>query len=375
MYRIAGQIQHYAWGITGGLSAWHQRDGQHQPDPDSQPEAELWFGAHPNGPSLVIDEPGKTLLDCVDPQQVPLLVKLLAAARPLSIQIHPPTDQAQRQFTAQQEDPLLPKLLADALAKTEMLIALRPFSTLCGMRKPEEAAAILEAVGGGASKAAQLVRAGDPKGAIRHLLGLPPDELLELGNKLPASAAIAGEAPPSVEALAMVVRDYPGDPGVLVAAMLEHRILNEGEAVYVPAGVVHAYIQGTGFEVMTSSDNVLRLGLTPKTVAVEESLAALQPDLEPMPMRPAPVELEGGGTRRSFEPAGAPFRADWIDGGSVSAGTGRYRLVLAVWGQATVSSADATVTIDQGEGAAVLADEPDVRVSAEGSVFIATENQ
>ena len=87
------------------------------------------------------------LTDFVSAEDAPVLVKLLAAARPLSIQIHPPSDQAERNFAAQQADPSLPKLLADGLAKTEMLIAVRPFSVLQGMREPQLAAAILRQVG------------------------------------------------------------------------------------------------------------------------------------------------------------------------------------------------------------------------------------
>lgn len=369
MYRISGYLQNYAWGIPGGLAAW--RGGTDDfAGGDPAPEAELWYGAHVNGPSALVDQPG-ALTDVVSAEDAPVLVKLLAAARPLSIQIHPPTDQAQRNFAAQEADPGLPKLLADGLAKTEMLIAVRPFSVLQGMRDATLAASILRGVGGAAAAAADLVDAHDPKAAIRHLLAIDPAELSELTKRVPSAAATAGLAPAGVEALATVTSNYPGDPGVLVAVLMDQRVLAEGEAVYVPAGVVHAYVRGTGVEVMTTSDNVLRLGLTPKTIAVDEALDALNPDLAPQPMSGDPVTLPTGGQHRHYAPAGAPFVVDWIGDGSFTSEGGQYRLVLAVSSSVTVSVDGNELVLEQGQGVAVLADEPDLQLTTTGAAVIA----
>lgn len=371
MYEITGFLQNYAWGIPGGLAAW--RGGADEAAPAGEvpaPEAELWYGAHSNGPSPLVDGSG-VLTDLVSAVDAPVLVKLLAAARPLSIQIHPPTDQAERNFAAQQADPSLPKLLADGLAKTEMLIAVRPFSVLQGLREPEVAAAILRQVGGSAAGAADLVAAGNPKGAIRHLLAIDPGELSELTQRVPSAAAAVGLLPAGVEALATVTRSYPGDAGVLVAVMMGHRVLAAGDAVFVPAGVVHAYVSGTGVEVMTASDNVLRLGLTPKTIAIDEALDALNPDLSPQPMTGDPVHLPTGGVHRHYAPLGAPFAVDWIGDGSFTAEAGEYRLVLAVSSSVTVGIGGSEVVLAQGQAVAVLADEGDVQIATTGAVVVA----
>ncbi len=366
MFRIAGFLQNYAWGIPGGLEAWRS-DGGAATD---AAQAELWFGAHVNGPSALIDGAG-TLREGVDPGDVPLLVKLLAAARPLSIQIHPPTAQAQRQFAAQENDASLPKLLADSMAKTEMLIAVRPFSVLQGLRDPKLAATILRIVGGSAQSAAGHIASGEIKTAIRHLLAIDDSELRFLTPAVPGAAAAAGVDEAGVAALTQVAKDYPGDAGVLVAALLDHQVLEIGQAVYVPAGVVHAYVSGVGVEVMTASDNVLRLGLTPKTIAIDEALEALDTRLNPEPMSGDPRPSTDGGVIRHFAPDGAPFAVETITGGTHSSPTGAYRLVLAVAGTVDIECAGARLVLRQGEAAAVLSEEAEVTASTDGLAAIA----
>lgn len=370
MHRISGYLQNYAWGIPAGLSAWRGGAGEVSGQSEPAPDAELWYGAHTNGPSPLVDAPG-VLTEVVSATDAPVLVKLLAAARPLSIQIHPPTEQAERAFAAQQADSSLPALLADGLAKTEMLIAIRPFSVLQGMRDADLASAILRAVGGSAVAAADLLAAGDPKSAIRHLLAINPAELADMTGNVAAAAAAEGLDTGGVEALATVARNYPGDPGVLVAVLMDQRVLAEGDAVFVPAGVVHAYVNGTGVEVMTTSDNVLRLGLTNKVIAVDEALEALNPDLAPIPMTGDPVLLPGGGQHRHYAPVGAPFIVDWIRDGSFTADTGGYRLILAVSSSVSIAVDGEEVVLSQGQAAAVLASEGDVTVTTTGAAVIA----
>jgi len=371
MFRITGALQAYPWGVRGGLRSWLPTPVDAAGDDVAGPEAELWFGAHPNGPSPLVDHPGRTLREVTAADDVPLLVKLLAAARPLSIQVHPPADLAASGYRAQQADPTLPRLLADSLAKDEMLIALKPFSALQGLRDPATAAEILAGLGGVGLDAAELLRSGHPKEAIRRVLAGDPAEVTKAGERLAATAAGIGLPASDVQALAVISRSYPGDPGVIVAAMLEHRSLSPGEAIYLPAGVAHAYVSGTGVEVMTASDNVLRLGLTGKTVAVDEALAALRPELRPEPLRTAPVELPGGGKLRRYRPAGAPFEVTWLSGGVAEFDVPRYRLVLATSGEVVVrDGCDFELTLSPGQAAAVTAVDGSLTVSARGSAFV-----
>lgn len=373
MYQINGYLQNYAWGIPGGLVAW-QSPGQRADADPSKPEAELWYGAHPNGPSELTDGSG-TLLDELSGADAPLLVKMLAAKTPLSIQVHPPTDQAVDYFARQQSDSSLPKLLADSLAKTEMLIAVKRFSVFQGLRDLPLSAQIFQEVGPELDQARHELAAGDVKAAMRTLLALTGEDLPQLTSRVPSAAARVGVEEGGVAALQLVADTYPGDPGVFVAALLAHRDLEPGDAVYVPAGVVHAYVQGLGVEVMTASDNVLRLGLTPKTIAVDESLRALNPELTPEPMTGDPQPSPGGGTHRHYAPSDAPFAVDTIAQGNLRVRSGAYRLVLAVEDRAIVDHPGGRVTLNQGEALAILADEPEVSVGSTGVAAVARANR
>lgn len=371
MYRIRGHLQNYPWGVSGGLRSWLGSVEQAAFDP-SESEAELWYGAHQNGPSPIVGTSGATLRDEVEPSRVPLLVKLLAAARPLSIQVHPPFEQAIAGFGAQQRDPRLPRLLSDSAAKTEMLIAIKPFSALQGLREFGLAARILAGVGGAAGAAAVELDSGAVKQAIATLLAIPKAESESLNGKVPAAAAAAGLDSAAVAALATVAANYPSDPGVLVAVLLDHCMLVPGEAVFLPAGVVHAYVTGTGLEVMTASDNVLRLGLTNKVVAVDAALSALRVDLRPQHLSPPSAEIAGGGQVRQYTPDGGPFQVTAMSHGRFEFAEPSYRLVLSVVGEATVSVAGREVRLATGEAAAVLDDDGPVLVAASATTFVAS---
>jgi len=373
MKRIAGYLQNYAWGVPGGLQGWCPAGIGADAIDSQRPEAELWFGAHRNGPSALLDHDGESLADVVDDDDVPLLIKILAAAQPLSIQIHPPMDQAQASYARQVADPNLPKLLTDTLAKTEMLIAIEPFSVLAGFRAPTLAAAILRQTTDLAHPAADLLDEGNIVGAIEALLAIDPAQLGDLREPLLEAANQAKLSHSAIEALTSVLDNYPGDRGVLVSVLLDQRVLAAGEAVYVPAGVVHAYVRGTGVEVMTASDNVLRLGLTPKAIAVEQALAAVDQELQPEFLAPAAIEVGGGASVRTYAPVGAPFSVQAVSEGSAVITAGAYRLVLAVAGQASVASDSHTLNLDQGQAVAVLADDPEITVTTSGVAYVTRE--
>lgn len=373
VYVIGGNAQDYAWGIIDGLSPWRLA-----PDPaiaTGNPEAELWFGAHANGPSPLLDADGEvtgeSLSAAVAAEQVPILVKLLAAGKPLSLQIHPGAKLAAEILELQASDPTAPQLLSDPYAKTEMLIALTELSALLGLREPELAAKLVAGIGDEGTQAAAQLRAGQVAAAFRTLIGATAETIRQAEQELTLRMDAAGLDAYAVAAMRSVIENFPGDSGILVAALLNHQQLQPGEAIYVPAGIVHAYVSGIGVEVMAASDNVFRMGLTPKQVAVDQALASLDVDLDPVILQPDLGSLPGGGQGCTYAPGGSPFSVTRVEHGATSAASGEYRLVLAVQGEVKVAVGAEQSTLRQGQAAVVLATEPAAQIETTGVAVIA----
>ena len=276
MTPLVGAVQHYAWGSDTAIPAAIGSV------PDGRPWAELWWGTHPGATTLVKTDGAEgtegtegtdpvPLIDVAGP--LPFLVKLLAAAKPLSLQAHPSAAQAAAGF-ASEEHLGVPisaaeRVYRDPSGKPEMLIAVTSFEALCGFRPTEEVA--LELEDGGAATVARHLRDHGPAATVGWLLRERP--ILTVRH-------------PLFERLSEA---YPGDPGVIVALLLRHLRLAPGEAVFLPAGVLHMYLHGVGLEVMGASDNVVRGGLTPKHVDIAELMSILDP-VAPAPsvQRPGP---------------------------------------------------------------------------------------
>ncbi|HAN70386.1 MAG TPA: mannose-6-phosphate isomerase, class I [Actinobacteria bacterium] len=354
MLIVRGAIKDYDWGVIDGLQPW---SGQ----ATGAPQAELWFGVHPGGPSPLVDtggEPtGELLADHFDIEAIPLLVKLLAAARPLSVQVHPPRLLAESGWRQQQAPGSL-AVYSDPFEKTEMLVALQDFEAFAGWRSEVEAAAILSALGI-SDQIVAAVRMRDRATAIRGLLEASSPARI---GRLAEAAEAAGLAPEQVAAYATVTEHYPDDRGALLTPMLAYLSLQPGEAVYVPAGVPHSYIRGIGLEVMTSSDNVIRLGLTGKPVFVDQAIAALDDKVAPQMMATRHGDL--------IWPVNAPFVVRMLQSGGERIPSGAYRILLLIEGSARVESEFGEIVLRPGTAAVISADDPDSFVAADGLVAI-----
>lgn len=347
MQIVRGHLQAYPWGPVDGLAAWTAAT--------AGPQAELWFGSHPNGPSPLRAGEGTAQ------GRSPVLVKILAAARPLSIQIHPPARLAAQMYTGQQHGG--PALVSDPYGKFEMLIAVEDFLILEGLRDPAASLAVFEALGPALAPVVGALRAADLPAAIRAALATPADVAERQGPSLPRACEQAGLDEDTQRAMQEVAATYPQDPGVFVAALLGARTLAAGQAVYVEPGTVHAYVRGLGVEVMTSSDNVLRLGLTGKTIAVEQALTAL--DVTGVPQFCGPRRWAGVD---HYAPAGAPFTVDLLEDASMPAPAGRHRTVVCLRGRTRV----ADLVLAPGEAVLLDSDDPLMSISAEGTAVLAT---
>ncbi|WP_026532513.1 mannose-6-phosphate isomerase, class I [Arthrobacter sp. H41] len=303
MYLLDNPLRPYAWGSVTAIADLLGRE------PSGGPEAELWIGAHPGFPSVVLIPDGtRTPLDELieaDPAvalgggtesrfgaRLPFLLKVLAAESALSLQVHPSLDQAAAGYDAE-EAAGIPADAAhrnykDRNHKPEMLFALTRFDALCGFRPLEESAAVFGFLAGlcepGSEEAGLLGTVAtelgsDAPAALRNAF----EALLSADSGVVASVEGAVASPRGLEPnagdfaddLATVVElgsQYPGDAGVLVALLLNRVSLQPGEVIHLPAGNIHAYLSGLAIEVMASSDNVLRGGLTGKYVDVPELL-------------------------------------------------------------------------------------------------------
>ncbi len=258
MRHVEGVVQHYAWGDPEFLPALLGIA------PDGRPWAELWLGTHPNGPATV---DGRPLSEVAGP--LPYLLKVLAAAEPLSLQAHPTRAQAAAGFAAGR--------YPDDQPKPELLVALTRFEALCGFRPIDDALALLDTLG--ARELAAAVRHGGPGEALH---GLYRGRI----RSDPVVAACAGQEHPAARWAGRLGRRYPGDPSVAATLLLNHVTLAPGEAIFLGPGNLHAYLAGAGVELMGASDNVVRGGLTVKAVDVDDLLAVVDPTPLADPVRP-----------------------------------------------------------------------------------------
>ena len=320
-------VRHYDWGSRTALGRLLGRPAS------GRPEAELWMGAHPAAPSvaqvgcrrvtlerLIADRPIETLGRCATAGRgaaLPFLFKLLALGGPVSVQVHPTRARAARGFDAEERTGVpidAPhRCYRDRGHKPELLLALEPMEVMAGIRPRPEIEAALAAAGVAelAAPAAGRDAAAAVGRVLRAALTLDRAAGARLHRRLVAGAA-PGSAAGTVAGglLVRLAERYPGDPAVIAALLLNRVALRPGEALYTPPGQLHAFVSGAGVELMASSDNVLRAGLTTKHVDVDELLAA--GDLRPAP--PARVPPRPAGPAEQVYPTPAEeFELSVID--------------------------------------------------------------
>ncbi|MGH9135299.1 MAG: mannose-6-phosphate isomerase, class I [Ilumatobacteraceae bacterium] len=269
MQRVHGVVQRYAWGDPDFIPSLLGVE------PDGDPWAELWLGTHPSGPAVLDD--GRPLAEVTG--ELPYLLKVLAAAEPLSLQVHPNGEQARRGFDR--------GTYADPNAKPELVCALTEFDALCGIRPIEATLALLDELDAG-DLAGALATEG-PHGVLGALYAgtLDPRPIIE-------ACATSDRAEATVAS--RLAEHYPDDPSVVATLLLNLVRLAPGEALRLGAGNLHAYLHGAAIELMGPSDNVVRAGLTHKAVDVDELLriADTTPLLDPVIAPSTRYCLDGG---------------------------------------------------------------------------------
>lgn len=391
MHRLTNQVRPYAWGARTAIPDLLGTEA------DGTPQAELWLGAHHGAPSsarsddgsahplphLISDAPHRVLGHEVAERfgaRLPFLLKYLAAEQPLSLQVHPDAERARQGFAAEEHRGIpvdAPhRNYRDPHHKPELLLALEPFEALCGFREPEAARYDLRGL------TCELAR--DLRGDLAHadthtalrsaltrLLTLSEDRRERLLSDFVDEWSTCDRRGPHGRIVPDLAERYPGDPGAIASLLLNRITLWPGQALFLPAGNLHAYLQGTAIEVMASSDNVLRAGLTGKHVDATELLEVVDFSVLPIPYA-RPEFLNG---RREYRPGAPEFALHEIGPGRITAhlpGAGPC-VVLVLDGQVDlVAEVGEGMTLSRGESVFVPADSGSVKVEGRGHVVATT---
>lgn len=391
---LRNAVRPYAWGsrtaipeLLGG------------PVPAPHPQAELWLGAHPADPSVLMHADGAqtSLLEALraDPYrhlgprctqrwggQLPFLLKVLAAEEPLSLQAHPSAEQAAEGF-AREEIRGVPRdaperNYVDPSHKPELICALTELQALAGFRDPERTVELLKALDVPELAPYRAMLAAEsnadglrtlfttwitmPEPAMKAVLPPTLDACVAL---LRRNGVCGGNFRRECRVILELAETYPGDVGVLAALLLNHVVLASGEAMYLPAGNLHTYLRGTGVEISANSDNVLRGGLTSKHIDVPELLRVLDFSYGALPVqRGEPV----GPHETAYRTLAEEFqltRLEWAHGESTPMCLHSQwpQILLCTQGSARLHSLDGgSVTVRRGGSVWLAAEDPEVTV-------------
>lgn len=361
----------YDWGQINGVA---QVRGT---APTGKREAELWLGAHHGAPSVIIDPAPWASLESWEQEtaaRLPFLLKILCAAEPLSLQAHPTPEQALEGFNRENAAGIdlnaAHRNYRDPYSKPEMIVALHDgFEALCGFRPVTEVLSDLEAMSAmlDSHQAATIEKWKDllmgPDGIRAAFLWLLSDDA-RIAPLVESVSELSREND-RFAVLARIAAAHPQDPGILGALMLQHLKLHAGEALWLPAGNIHAYLYGSGIELMGPSDNVLRGGLTTKHIDTEQLSLVMDAKAGGDPRLRA-TELSQ--SLRIFAPE-ADFKLyECSSTGSIEVSTAAIALCTA--GSFTLSHDGASIQISKGQAVFITSTALDMQ--GQGQVFIAT---
>lgn len=389
-FYLDNTVQHYPWGSTSAIP------GLLGIEADGRPYAELWMGDHPRGPSkvrlsgesqpvelgtLIRRSPewflGSSSLERFG-EGLPYLFKVLAAAEPLSIQAHPDRKQAEEGFD--REDAAgIPvdaphRNYRDRNHKPEIIAALTPFTAMCGFRKVQDIRERFGEIGGRAVSGHLLPALNKPDESaalssfFSSLLGLNDEMKSDLLRATSEWCESVKGTVSDAELVARFLRLHPRDPSATAPLYLNVVRLMPGEALYQPAGLLHAYVEGTGIELMANSDNVLRGGLTGKHMDINE----LESVLTFASVRPSVLQpVTGGGGLQRYEADVREFALERFVGGRADLHPGSPVIVLATEGNMVLACGDTSAGLEKGTSVFIPA-ACSASISGDGTAYIAT---
>jgi mannose-6-phosphate isomerase len=375
-------VKNYPWGSRSALNTRF-----HIPNPDDQPQAELWMGVHPAGISQVVCEDGTCSLTeriAADKQamlgskiagqfgELPYLLKILAAESALSIQVHPQKAQAQAGFQRQQQNPDNPPDYNDDNHKPELVYALTPFMAMNGFRNPADIVdnftpLHIPSLSDALTQLAVSPCAETLQAFFLLVMQLPQEEKQQALNRLIDNAR-DGYDDNLATFILRLHQYYPDDIGLFAPLFLNCLTLQPGEAMFLSPGTLHAYVHGVAVEVMASSDNVLRAGLTPKKINLKELIACTV--FEPIyaeQLRMRPISEAG---KHHYPIPVEDFCFDvYSDVKDVAIQTSSAEIVLVIDGRALLHHpCGETVTLKEGQSVFIPAVTGDWTLSITGTL-------
>ena len=377
-------IQGYDWGSHDALTTLFGI-----PNPAGKPQAELWMGAHPNGCSEVVlagdVQKLSTLINSAPaavwgeaPQArfatLPFLFKVLCAEKALSIQVHPSKAQAEAGFAREEAAGIDIKAsnrnYKDPNHKPELVFALTPYQAMNGFRAIPAILALFERVK--LATIADLVAAlaaNQNEAGLQHffhqlLILTGPRKEDALAGLLAYAAAHQDE-----ETFALVTSlaaQYPGDVGLFSPLLLNVVTLQPGQAMYLDACTPHAYVRGTGLEIMANSDNVLRAGLTPKYIDVAELLDCTRCLAKPDDQILLSPRMEGA--VQHYDVPVPDFTFSVYPAGEHALTTASAEILFAIDGTVILQQGKQSLRLEKGQSAFIPATTGSYQLLAEGRV-------
>ncbi|WP_369311101.1 mannose-6-phosphate isomerase [Providencia rettgeri] len=385
MLKMINKVQNYDWGSKTALTQLYGIA-----NPENLPMAELWMGAHPKASSEVINSqnnqvtPLNILIDS-DPQKylgkkvaqtyhrLPYLFKVLCAAQPLSVQVHPNKTYAEVGF-AKENAAGIPldspqRNYKDDNHKPELIYALTPFKAMNAFRPLDEIAALLDFISAAHPDIQLFVQAPTEEklsrlfAQILNLTGAQKE--LALGVLKAALNSRQGEPWDSIK---QMVSLYPEDNGLFTPLLLNVIELQPGEAMFLYARTPHAYLEGVGLEVMANSDNVLRAGLTNKHIDVPELIANIDfnptaaHDLLNIP------EKSGNIWKYHIPVEDFSFNIYSISDSGITLTNHTASILFCIEGELVLNSGNKEISIDSGESVFLPAYEERVSIKGHGKL-------
>ncbi|MFQ2174093.1 mannose-6-phosphate isomerase, class I [Aeromonas rivipollensis] len=377
-------IQGYDWGSHDALTTLFGI-----PNPAGKPQAELWMGAHPNGCSevtlagdvqklstLIERAPAAVLGDATVARfgSLPFLFKVLCAEKALSIQVHPSKAQAEAGFAKEEAAGISPKAAnrnyKDPNHKPELVFALTPYQAMNGFRAIPAILALFDAMALPAlAELTAALRQSQDEAGLQHFF----HQMLILDGARKEAAltgllayAAARQDDETFALITSLAAQYPGDVGLFSPLLLNVVTLKPGQAMYLDACTPHAYVRGTGLEIMANSDNVLRAGLTPKYIDVAELLDCTRCLPKPDDQILLTPHLEGA--VQHFEVPVPDFTFSVYPAGEHALTTASAEILFAIDGTVTLQQGEQSLRLEKGQSAFVPATTGSYQLLAEGRV-------